>query len=169
MLIVICGASASGKTTLAKYLEKKYNIKRVVTTTTRDMREGEVDGVDYNFISHEEALESIKNNEFLEYVEYKVKDNRTWIYGTKKTDINPEITSLIILNPIGYREFKKNFGGEMIGVYVKPNILKRLYYILKRDKGDLKQALIRLYNDFRDFKNFNADIVIRDISNLIKD
>lgn len=56
---------------------------RVVTTTSRPQREGEKDGVDYHFISKEEFSEKIKNNEFLEYVEYGGN-----LYGTGKDEIS---------------------------------------------------------------------------------
>ena len=48
-VFVLMGKFACGKTTIAKLLELKYGMKRVVTCTTRSMREGERDGVDYYF------------------------------------------------------------------------------------------------------------------------
>ena len=162
MLIAIYGKSCSGKTTFANYLEKKYEIKRVVTTTSRPMRDGEIDGIDYHFVTREEAINSIKNGEFIEYAKYKVANNETWIYGTKISDIDTSKTSLIVLNPIGYKKLKSLYKDKVLGVYLKPSSIKRVFRILKRDKGDYKQAFIRLMNDYKDFKNIEADIIIKD-------
>ena len=49
-LFVISGPSAVGKTTIVRYLlDKKPQLSRVITCTTRSIREGEEDGVDYLF------------------------------------------------------------------------------------------------------------------------
>ena len=56
-MIVLSGPSASGKTEVAKRLMNQYGVKRVITTTTRPMRTGEVDGVDYLFVSKEKFKE----------------------------------------------------------------------------------------------------------------
>ena len=53
-MIILVGASASGKTEIAKLIIKKYGFKKMVTTTTRPMRAGEVADIDYHFISKEE-------------------------------------------------------------------------------------------------------------------
>ena len=162
MLLCILGKSCSGKTTFVNHLEKKYGIKRVVTTTSRPMRDGEIDGVDYNFVTYEEARNNIKNGEFIEYAKYKVANNETWIYGTKISDIDTSKTSLIVLNPIGYKKLKSLYKDKVLCIYIKPSPKKRVFRILKRDKGDYKQAFIRLMNDYKDFKNVDADIIIKD-------
>jgi guanylate kinase len=54
-MIVLAGASASGKTEAAKMLAAKYGITKVITTTTRPMRVGEVHARDYFFVSKEES------------------------------------------------------------------------------------------------------------------
>ena len=53
-MLILIGASASGKTEVAKTLAKKYNITKIVTYTTRAPRINERNGVDYNFVSVEE-------------------------------------------------------------------------------------------------------------------
>ena len=52
-MIVLTGASASGKTEVAKLLFIKYDIKKVITHTTRPIRLGEKRGVDYHFVDVE--------------------------------------------------------------------------------------------------------------------
>lgn len=50
-LICIVGASGSGKDVCAKYLENKYNVPQLVSYTTREMRDGETDGVEHFFVN----------------------------------------------------------------------------------------------------------------------
>jgi len=71
-LVVISGPSGVGKGTIRKALFKipDNNFVYSVSMTTRKPRQGEVDGVDYFFVSREEFEERIKNNGFLEYAEF---------------------------------------------------------------------------------------------------
>nr|WP_312031827.1 guanylate kinase [Hujiaoplasma nucleasis] len=70
--MVISGPSGVGKGTIRKALFKipDNNFCYSVSMTTRKPRQGEVDGVDYFFVSREEFEERIKNNGFLEYAEF---------------------------------------------------------------------------------------------------
>ena len=63
---VIAGAAGSGKTTVANYLQKQYQMQRVITHTTRPPRPTEQDGVDYHF----ESDQSMQHLHLLEEVEY---------------------------------------------------------------------------------------------------
>ncbi|MCE5314631.1 MAG: guanylate kinase [Armatimonadota bacterium] len=68
LLIILSGPSGVGKDTVLAELEKMYpNFRRCVTTTTRKPRNGEVDGVDYTFISVDEFRARAERGEFLEY------------------------------------------------------------------------------------------------------
>ena len=69
-MIVITGASATGKTETARVLSTLFNIKKVVTHTTRPMRKGETDGVDYHFVSKEEFLKLKDEDYFVETTTY---------------------------------------------------------------------------------------------------
>lgn len=80
MLIVLTGPGSSGKDTIAlKLLEKLPNLKKVVTTTSRTLRDGEVDGMDYNFVSRAQFEQMIKNGQLLEYVDFSDE-----FYGTTR-------------------------------------------------------------------------------------
>jgi guanylate kinase len=53
-LVVLSGPSGCGKATLLKYISDRITVRRVVTYTTREPRPGEVDGIDYNFVSQKQ-------------------------------------------------------------------------------------------------------------------
>lgn len=83
VLIVITGGTASGKTSLAKNLLAKYpHFSKVLTVTTREMRIGEVNKVDYLFITQDEFDQLVRSNAFVE--SQQVYGNS---YGTLRSEI----------------------------------------------------------------------------------
>lgn len=102
--LVICGETCSGKTTLAKKLEQDYGFKRIVTYTTRKMRPGEVDGVDYHYISEDDFLLRAMQGFFAEYTTLETEDGTVY-YGSAKSDYICDDESkkdrLIVLDPKG--------------------------------------------------------------------
>ncbi len=68
-LVVISGPSGSGKTTIVDRLEKDPRVDVAVTATTRPIRKGEKDGVDYHFLTCEEFQRRIDHGDFLEWNE----------------------------------------------------------------------------------------------------
>lgn len=83
-MIIISGPSGAGKSSLCKEAFARIpNLYFSVSSTTREKREGEKDGVHYNFISAKAFTQGIENNEFLEWA--KVHNN---YYGTPKSEVD---------------------------------------------------------------------------------
>lgn len=81
---MISGKTASGKdTVVARLLQKHPEFRKIITTTSRPMRQDEANGRDYNFIPREEFEKKIQDNEFAEYVEYAGN-----LYGTQKKELS---------------------------------------------------------------------------------
>jgi guanylate kinase len=79
-LYIVSAPSGAGKTSLVKaLLDAQPQVRVSVSHTTRSMRPGEVDGVNYHFVSREEFLERLEHDEFLEHAE--VFGN---LYGTSQ-------------------------------------------------------------------------------------
>lgn len=69
-ILLVSGPSGSGKSTLIKRLIAEFGTDEIyfsISSTTRDMRDGEKDGVNYHFISKDEFKAGIENDEFLEW------------------------------------------------------------------------------------------------------
>ena len=84
MIRIYFGKSGSGKDTFLKK-DLKAGFSPIIPITTRPMRVGETDGVDYNFISTEKFRYMIGTNKFTEHRHYNVKvngKNDVWYYGT---------------------------------------------------------------------------------------
>ena len=97
-MIILIGPSASGKTEIAQILEKNYNLKKVITHTTREKRINEKENVDYYFVSKETFLDMIKQNKLVEYTFY----NNNY-YGTSKKEISDN--KCVVLDPNGAKAF----------------------------------------------------------------
>ena len=69
ILLVVSGPSGSGKTTLCRRLADAGEARYSISCTTRDPREGEVDGQDYHFLTQDEFKDRIEHGEFLEHAE----------------------------------------------------------------------------------------------------
>lgn len=82
--VVMCGPSGAGKSTLIKKLMNEFQdcFAFSISHTTRQPRSGEVDGKDYYFVTREEMLKAIENDEFVEHAEFSKN-----LYGTSKKSI----------------------------------------------------------------------------------
>ncbi|HXP52219.1 MAG TPA: guanylate kinase [Bacteroidia bacterium] len=119
-VVAITGPTCSGKDTLLKYLVQNYPIAKVLSDVTREKREGEVDGVDYNFVTREFFEEGIAKGEYFNHVEFQ--GNR---YGAKATSIVKTVESgkipIFILEPKGLDclvDLEDHFGLKPFSVFV---------------------------------------------------
>jgi guanylate kinase len=82
-VFVITGPSGVGKGTLIReLLQRVPDLELSISATTREPREGEVDGRDYHFLTREEFDHRVEREDFLEFATYS--DNR---YGTLRTEV----------------------------------------------------------------------------------
>lgn len=110
MLIILVGKSLSGKTTIVKNMVDNYGYTSIIKTTSRPKRNGEVDGVDYHFISDEDFLQMIYDKEFVDYRQYNTKLG-VWHYGISYDEFykrDKDGKYVIILTPDEYKRFKKD-------------------------------------------------------------
>lgn len=110
MLIILMGKSGVGKDTIQNQIIDRYDFNRFVSTTTRPMRKGEMDGREYHFISVEEFKKKLIDDEFIETRDYEVAGNKTWHYGSEKKEISKDKDQIIILDPNGAKKFIEVFG-----------------------------------------------------------
>ncbi len=162
-MLVLIGASASGKTEIAKTLIKDYGFEKMVTTTTRKKRIDEVQDVDYHFITLKKFLRLKEEHKFLETTLY----NNTY-YGTPLKGAS--INKVLIVDPNGANSIYEKHLPDTIFVLLKADEETRKNRMMQR--GDnLIQVLDRLHKDDQIFdqKNvFHIDFVL-DSSDLSVD
>lgn len=130
LLIVFSGPSGSGKDTVLGELKKRnINLKQSISMTTRQMRDGEVDGVDYYFTDVKTFEDNIENDYFLEYVKYGEN-----YYGTPKKKIQELIEEgcnvVLKIEVEGAGNVRKVFP-EAISIFIIPPSLDALKMRLK--------------------------------------
>jgi guanylate kinase len=69
MLIILCGPSGVGKSTISRRLEKELNVWYTVSATTRPKQPGDDNGKSYEDVTREEFFRRLDNEEFLEYAQ----------------------------------------------------------------------------------------------------
>ena len=150
-MIVLAGASASGKTEVAKELAKRFGITKVITTTTRKMRVGEVNGRDYFFVSKEIFQEMIKEDKFVEYTVY----NENY-YGSTKDQIAEN--KCVVIDPAGLRAYIALNDPNIVTFFLDTEESIRFQRMLQR--GDKEEdAKLRIEHDRIAFKPENvADV-----------
>lgn len=153
-MIVIVGESGSGKSTLQKMLVERYpdRFKKLVTYTTRPMRQGEKDGEDYCFITDEKFLEMERNNEFVEYNSY-----RGWLYGTTLESLYDRyLTTIAVLTPAGLRDMER-YGLNVVSIYLEVDRESRLKKLI--DRGDnVDEAYRRNLSDVGQFDGVTREV-----------
>ncbi len=158
MIYVLIGQSLSGKTTLARDLVTATGIKQVITYTNRPMRDGEIDGRDYHFISTEEIEKDMYFGKRYFYTAYR---DEPFIYGMKEEDMIPLEDLLIISDPQGVREIKDKFGGLVKTVFI--NASEDLIRQRAKQRGDSLDEVNRRLSVDRDLfisAPYYCDIVL---------
>ncbi len=114
MILIITGKSGSGKDSVYSRLIND-GFERIVSTTTRPMREGEADGREYRFTDKEDFFSRIRMGEFAEYRAYNtlvggVSD--TWYYGSPKVDAVRDRDYAVVLDLEGAKKYKEVYGAR---------------------------------------------------------
>jgi guanylate kinase len=158
-VIALYGASGSGKDTILKWIVSHYpKINLIVSCTTRPPREGEVDGVDYHFISEEKFTEQVMNGEMLEATEF-----RGWFYGTQASALSEETVNIGVFNPAGLMALEENAEIELLKIFVDASDKTRMLRCLNREKNPNVDEIVRRYQtDKRDLKEYFAETDIMD-------
>ena len=110
-LILLIGCMASGKDTILKEMINEGYAEPVISYTSRPMRKGEKDGIEYHFVSAEEMLKMKENNEFIEFKSYKAANNEKWYYGVNKNSLEKGLSKnyILIVDITGMRQIKEYF------------------------------------------------------------
>ena len=142
LLFIVSAPSGAGKTTLVERLvEQTPHLKMSRSYTSRHAREGETDGVDYNFVSRDRFEAMIAGGEFLEWAE--VFGN---LYGTSAADTDHLLESgrdvVLVIDVQGARAVRGQ-GMETTAIFVMPPSMDVLEQRLRGRSKDSEEAIQR--------------------------
>ena len=146
-IIVISAPSGAGKGTVIAELLKNDNESRwlSVSATSRSMREGEKEGVNYYYITEEDFKEKIENDYFLEYTNYAGN-----FYGTPKEYIKQHLEKgidvILEIEIEGATNIKKLIP-EALFIFIMPPSLKDLVKRLKKRGTESNDKIIKRFHE----------------------
>lgn len=150
-MLILVGHSASGKTEIANQLKRDYNMKKIITYTTRPKRINEVNGVDYHFVDEETFLKLKDENFFVETTNFN-----GFYYGSSKNDVKDD--SVVILDPVGLEKFKNSNLDNIIAIFL--NCDEDIRYKRMINRGDDENvAKQRLEHDRKKFAYENLKTI----------
>jgi len=147
-MLIICGPTGTGKTTLREHLISDHpGVERVITCTTRSPRGDEKHGVDYYFLSDAEFDEALAEDEFLEWARVHL-----WRYGTRKSSVynrlSRNIDLVVNVDVQGARAYRKalesrGLGGRLVTVFIMPPDMETIYDRLLTRGQDTQEQIER--------------------------
>lgn len=164
-IVALMGKAGTGKDTILKIITHSYPDKfnEIVSCTTRPPREGEVDGVNYHFLTVPQFTEKILNGDMLEATEFN-----GWHYGTLKSSLLKDKINIGVFNPAGIYCLMEDHSIDLQVFWIFANDKERIIRQLKREENpNIKEIFRRYKADERDFADL-SDIDYTAIVNNVK-
>lgn len=153
-IIVLIGEAGSGKDTLMQgVLQQNPDLHEIVSCTTRPPREGELNGINYHFMTGEEFGDKVLNGEMIEVACFN-----NWFYGTGYESLRSDCINIGVFNPEGVESLLVAKDIEIKVFYVRAADKERLLRQLNREENpDCLEIIRRFRTDLFDFEDLNFD------------
>ncbi|TAN40823.1 MAG: guanylate kinase [Nitrospirae bacterium] len=173
-IFIISAPSGAGKTTLCrKVMAKLGNIVPSVSYTTREPRTGEVQNVDYTFVSHTEFRKMIGKGDFVEWAE--VHGN---LYGTSKKRLEKLMASgvdvLLDIDTQGARQIKDSYDGGVFIFILPPSLtvlgerLKKRMSNTRERSDDIQRRLSKAEDEIKDYDMYDYVIINDELTSSLR-
>ena len=152
-IVAIIGPSGCGKDTLLKELVRVNPDKahKIINCTTRPIREGEVNGIDYHYLSNDEFAQQVLNFDMLEATCFN-----DWFYGTSVSSLVEDKINLGIFSPEAVYNLLENPNLNIFIIQLTASDKTRLLRQLVREEDPDVDEIIRRFNaDKLDFANID--------------
>lgn len=162
-IFLITAPSGSGKTSITHQLKSRGVWEECISHTTRQMRDGEIDGETYYYVSKEKFEKMLNNDEFAENVSYHGQ-----LYAISKREINKKLEIckhiFIIVEHDGYKQIKAVYPNA-VGIFLhmtKEDCVENM--LLRGDKSSSIEARISTYEEEM-LNRHSYDYVIKNVKN----
>lgn len=144
-LCIVSAPSGTGKDSIINKFNEQYDyFTRIVTCTTRKPRPGEVNGVNYNFLTQDEFQKGVENGDFLEYC--NVFGDR--FYGTRKKDVETALATgknaILVIDVDGAMQVKKNRPDALMMFFTPPSMKELASRLINRGTETMDAIAERL-------------------------
>lgn len=174
MLFVIAAPSGAGKTTIVKELLKRNKeLVFSVSATTRSKRKGEIDGVDYFYLSKDEFRKKVDEGDL---VEYELLFNGDY-YGTLRSFVNSNMAlgkDLIFdIDVKGALSLKRIYGDSALLIFIEPPDIETLKDRLKgrgtETKEQIEERIKRVELEMNEANKFDKVVVNDDLEKAVNE
>jgi len=171
-LYVVSAPSGCGKgTILAEVFKRNSNVFYSVSATTRNPREGEVDGVNYYFLTREKFLELVENNGMLEYAEFCGN-----MYGTPRETVEKKLSEgfdvILEIETKGAKQIKEKMP-EAILIFILPPSVNELRRRLNKRGTETEDVIEKRVNEaegeIRQAYDYDYVMMNGDLSEAVED
>ena len=156
-VVALIGESGTGKDTMMKKVLQTFPLEfnEIVSCTTRPIREGEVDGINYHYMTDKRFLCKVNDGEMLEYTNFN-----NWFYGTSFDSLRSDSVNIGVFNPAGIKSLTENPHIDLTTFRVVCSDKTRLLRQLNRESDpNVNEIVRRYYADEADFAELNFDYI----------
>ena len=168
--IILSAPSGSGKSTLATYLLSEIgSLSFSISSTTREMRKNEKDGINYYFITYEEFKKNIDEGNFIEWEQVYNNDFKGTLKSEIKRLVDEKKNIIFDVDVVGGLNLKKYFGKDSLSIFIDvPSVEDLENRLLRRGTDSKKNIQERLRKAEKEIslKN-NFDLIIMN-DNILK-
>jgi len=171
IVFIVSAPSGAGKTTISRAAVREISgLTPSVSLTTRCPRSGEVEGIDYQFVSEEEFQQSLEADQLAEWA--RVFDAR---YGTPRAPLEDAIRDgrdiLLDIDVQGARKLTARYPNDAVTIFVLPPSFEELEERLRRrgteDAAAIERRLARAREEFRAYPEYDYLIINADLADSL--
>ena len=154
-IVALIGKAGVGKDSIQKVTCELHPLMfhPIVSCTTRPAREGEIEGVDYHYITLNEFTRKVLNGDMLEATEF-----RDWFYGTTLESLSKDKINIGVFNPVGVEALLEDSRLDVtVFEVVAPDKQRLMRYLNREENPDCAEMCRRYFTDEKDFADLDFD------------
>ena len=151
-VVALMGKAGAGKDRLLaeimKIVDKNW-FKKIINCTTRPIREHEINGVNYYYLTNEEFTDKVLEGDMIEAAEFN-----NWFYGTMLSTLDIDKINIGVFNPTAVEILQDDHRLNVLAIYIEaPDKIRLLRQLNREDEPDCHEIVRRFKADEEDFSD----------------